>query len=155
VDLVAIVEWMKKYLSWRPLMTADDFWVGLLKSVPYEVVTAYCIIRGAYPHTYSMSTTGFLLAVLVVLSVAVFFLHRTATGSTVSTALALAICFLLFALSVDARNFRNLSEDEIGIPFGVVVVIKQILQPYYLLSTAVLIVLFNAGLRPILGRTSK
>jgi len=145
------MNWIDRYLKWRPLMSADNFWVAVLKSVPYEVVTAYGLIRGASPHEYSTFATGFLFAAVLILSVAVYFLHRASSGATAGSAFALAICFLLFALTVDAQNFTYLAEDDVHIPYTVVAVIRQIMKPFYLLSTAVIIVLITAQLRPILG----
>jgi hypothetical protein len=143
----------QKYLKWRPLMTADNFWIALLKCVPYEVLTAYVIIRGTYPGVTNMAATGFWFIVLLVLSFAVFYLHRRA-NSTTASAIALAVCFLLFGLTIDAASFAAWFDSLEKIPANVVRIMIFLMNPFYLLGAAVLVVLASSSLRGILGKSN-
>lgn len=143
---------IQTYLSWRPVMTADQFWVALLKSVPYEVTSAYTIIRLLYPGSADVAATSFLLFLLFFLSGCTFFLYRSSAGASRGSAASLAICFLLFGLTVDANNFGIWIEGLACVPVGIASVLIAILQPYYLVAAAVIIILCTSALRSTLGK---
>jgi hypothetical protein len=142
----------KQYLDWRPVMTADQFWIALLKLVPYEVLTAYGIVRGAYA-TMSGSSGTALFVVDAALTVACFLLYRSAAKATVWAALSLSICFFLLVMSVDAERFRDMADsDLINFPKWLRMMFFNSLNPFYLVCAAVLICLSSSGLRRILGK---
>jgi hypothetical protein len=142
----------KQYLDWRPVMTADQFWVALLKLVPYEVLTAYGIIRGAYATMPGSNGTA-LFVIDVALTVACFLLYRGAAKATVWTTFSLSICFFFLVMSVDAETFRLMADSAlIDFPKWLRTIFFNSLNQFYLLAAAVLTCLSSSGLRGVLGK---
>ena len=149
---------LSQYLKWRPLMTSDGFWVAILKSVPYEVTSAYAIIRGAYAATAQGNATVWLFWALVVLAVFVVVLHRSTTGATITSSIILAVVFFLLTLSIDVTPLHDwLVDATTTVPYALRYlpwVINQVVQPFPLLVIAVLLVLASSTWRGILGKPS-
>lgn len=146
------MDWFEKYFSWRSVLTVDQFWIAVLKVLPYEIIGAYIIIVGGYLAATGKNTVSWLLLAVAILSVATFFLHRTATGAGWIASLATASLFLLFALAVHADVFRPLLVDcTIAFPL-VPNLLKEFIQPFPILIVAIVIVLATASLRKILGK---
>lgn len=143
---------LSQYLAWRPLMTSDGFWTAILKSVPYEVTSAYGIIRGAYAITTTGNATFWLFWALVALAIFVVILHHSSTGATLTSSIILAVVFFLLTLSVDVKPLHDwLVDSTIAVPY-VPYVLNQLVQPFPLLVIAVLLVLASSTWRGILGK---
>lgn len=134
-------------------MTADQFWIALIKLVPYEVVTAYGIIRGAF--AMNSSTTGGLglFVVDLMLAIACFFLYRSAAKATVAAALSLTVCFFLFTLAVDLEVFKEVVEYDLTmLPKWILNDLLKPLNSFWIVTAAVFVVLASSSLRSVLGR---
>ena len=144
---------LKQYFSWRPVLTVDQFWIAALKILPYEVTGAYGIIFGGFLVTSNTHAAGWLLFAIVALSIFVFILHRAATGTSWSNALAMSILFLLFALSMNAEAFRKILVDATVVWWPqLAYVLNALIDPFPALIAALLIVLSTASLRVILAK---
>jgi len=135
-------------------MTSDSFWVAILKSVPYEVTSAYAIIRGAYAATTQVGATFWLFWALVVLAVLVVVLHHSTTGATMTSSIILAVVFFLLTLSIDANALHDWLVDKTISVRYLPYVLDQVVQPFPLLVIAVLLVLASSTWRGILGKPS-
>jgi hypothetical protein len=134
-------------------MTVDQFWIAALKILPYEVTGAYGIIFGGYLATHNAFAVGWLFFAVVALSIVVFFLHRTVTGASWANALAMAILFFLFALSMNAEAFKRLLVDGTSVWWPQFSnVLDVLIDPFPALIAAMLIVLATASLRTILAK---
>jgi hypothetical protein len=150
-----IVAWgpalLKQYLSWRPVLTVDQFWIAVLKILPYEITGAYGIIVGGYLVANDIHAVDWLFAAIVILSIFVFFFHA-ATGASRVTAMAMAVLFFLFALSMNAESFRHWLVDESISSPPLPYLLDAIVRPFPVLIAAVVIVLATASFRSILAR---
>jgi hypothetical protein len=145
------VDVLRAYLSWRRVLTVNGFWIAVLKLLPYEVTTAYGVVMSGYATSGNQSTVGWLFFAICALSVAVFFLHRSTTGASVATAIAMAILFLLFALAMRSDVFRPwLIDGTITMP-PMPTLFNDLIRPFPILVLAVLLVLTTAGLRKVLA----
>lgn len=145
---------IQDYLRWRPVMTADQFVVAVVKNVPYEITTAYAIIRSLYPGSDNKVATTTLFLLIIILSVFTIFLYRKAAVASYATAVSLGVCFFLAALSWDADSFRTWISDLESVPASLALLLMDLTQRFYLISAMVLIVLSSSALRKILGQQS-
>ena len=133
-------------------MSVDDFFVALLKLVPYEVLTAWGIIRTAYS-SLPGATPVALLLFDVALTVGCLLLYRQTVKSTWAAAISLAVCFLLVVVSIDASTFAPLPDGAFfDMPMWFRVMFRDSINPFYLVGAAVLICLSSSALRGILGK---
>ena len=143
---------LKQYFSWRPVQTADEFWIAVLKLLPYEITGAYAIILSGYQAAKGNHSVDFLFFAIVALSGFVFFLHRAATGASRISAAATGMLFFLFALSINAKSFHDRLVDATTSWPPLPYLLDVVVDPFPLLIAAILIVLATASLRKLLAK---